>query len=127
MSEVETYKVWPSDWRVVHFMQTNPDNVPLVLAPIMDNPDFPYEVFTDGDCGIVWGEPREEKCIWHVQVYCPGDQVYKVLECLRNDRPNEVTGRKTTRYYVYVTDPNDWGEKVNNIKWTKENCRSGIH
>lgn len=121
------YKVWPTDWRAVHFMQRDETNVPLVLAPILENRDFPFEICIDGDCGLVWGEPRTERCLWHIQVYCPSDKVHRVLECLRSDKENEITGRKHTRYYTVVTDPNDWGGKVNTIEWTTQRCNSKKH
>jgi hypothetical protein len=126
------YKVWPSDWRVVHFMVTSEDTIPQIVAPLHDE-TFPWELCFDGDCGLVWGEKKTLDCqLWHVQIYTHSDNIHRVLRCLRS-KPDELGGVLPKRpdkrsYYCVVTDPNAWSEKVNTIVWpTGRKCSSGIH
>lgn len=116
METSDRYRVWPSDWRVVHFQLRDPAHAKVLLEPVLNR----GELIVDGDCGRVWGEPKEEDCRnYHIQFYCHTSAVNDVVSCLRSEEYNPLSGRVGRSYWVCVTDPNDWGEKVNTIKWPR--------
>lgn len=116
---VRTYRVWPSDWRVVHTVLSKPENAQIIFAPVLDR----GELFIDGDCGWVWGEPKIQSCkVWHIQFYGPSDVANEAVGLLQSDALDHPTkeDREGRNFWVCVTDPNDWSEKVNAVKWTNK-------
>lgn len=127
MDSESFYMVWPDDWRAVHFLAKDKKNPEILLEPLDRN--LHWVLVIDGDCGMVWGEPKEDACnLWHVQVYCPGENVAAVLRCLRDkNTTNPITG-KPLNQYVVVTDPNDWSRKQNSISWPDgRKCTNPAH
>ena len=116
----EMYRVWPDDWRVVHYASRfgSREALPNIFGEIQG--EFPYEVIMDGDCSKAWGEKKTSSCTrWHWQLYCHEAQVHRVLWCLRE---SITSGGARRSYSCVVTDANDWSRKVNQIYWPNPTC-----
>lgn len=113
---MELTKYWPEDWRAVHTM-LDTERFAHILTEV--GLYERGELTCDGDCGRTWGEKRVgPECNYHTVFYCPASLVPQVLAGLRTD----VDDARNRKFYVAVTDANDWSKKVNPVSWPDKGC-----